>query len=114
MLTRLWPGSRRPVPAPRRVSLTLEQLEVRDCPAAPQITLAAVVQTGHQVELTGKVTDETPAGVMVNFSGAVTGSTRTDAAGYYRYVTSSASLGTVMAQAFDMKEMLMSNMPTAA
>src|SRR4051812_44377424 len=112
MLTRLWPGSRRPVPAPRTVSLVLERLEVRDCPAAPQITLAAVVQAGHQVELTGKVADETPAGMMVNFTGAVNGSTRTDASGYYRYVTSTANLGTVTAQAFDMTEMLMSNRPT--
>jgi len=52
--------------------------------------------------------------MMVNFTGAVNGSTRTDASGYYRYVTSTANLGTVTAQAFDMSEMLMSNRPTAA
>ena len=62
-----------------------------------QITLSALVQPGHMVQLTGSVTGSPVAGVVVMFNGAAYGSTTTDGSGNYTYTTSSASLGTVTA-----------------
>jgi hypothetical protein len=75
----------------------VESLEERYCPDGSQITLNAVVQTGHQVQLSGVVSGDISAGVQVNFSGAVSASTTTDSSGNFSYTTSNASLGSVSA-----------------
>ena len=72
---------------------------------APEITLNAEVLTGHQVQLTGAVTDAQPSGVTVTFSGAASGSTTTDGNGDFSFTTSQASLGTVYAVGLDEQQM---------
>src|SRR2546426_913253 len=86
--------------APSGYRLHVEALEERWCPAT-HITLAAAVQAGHVVQLSGAVTGGQVSGVSVMFSGAVNGGTFTDASGNYSYTTSSASLGAVSAVGTD-------------
>jgi hypothetical protein len=86
---------------PRRSRPTLELLEARDCPASPTINLTAVVRPGHLVELSGSVTDDNPAGVMVTFSGVVSGTTFPDASGHFDYTTPGGSLGLAYAVGVD-------------
>lgn len=93
-----------------RPRLSVEQLETRDCPALilqSFLTVNAQVLAGHQVELTGTLSGADAADETVIFSGAVTGSTITDADGDYSFTTADATLGTVSAVALDLqKDML--------
>ena len=77
-------------PRPERTLLALEALESRDCPSAPTITLSATTLPGHNVQLSGTVTDSNPANVRVSFSGVVSGSTTTDSTGQYSFTTAAA------------------------
>ena len=53
-------------PRPRRTLLCLEQLETRDCPAAPVIvSLMGTPQAGQTVWVSGSVADEHPSSVVV-------------------------------------------------
>ena len=85
----------------RRPRLWVEQLEARDCPALsidflPVSVLSATVLPGHEVLLAG---DLHSADATVTFSGAVSATTTTDAAGNFSLVTSDATLGAVYAAA---------------
>jgi hypothetical protein len=90
---------------PRRVSLTLEALEDRYCPAtpaAPQITLTAQpLNSGRLVELAGTVTDSDPATVTITFSGVVSASTTANASGSFDCAAQASGLGTVSAVGAD-------------
>ncbi len=87
----------------RQQPLCVEPLEERECPAVVPLTLDAVVQPAHSVQLSGHYTGSEPSGVTIIFSGAVTGaSTITDANGYFSLTTSeNVSLGTVFASTLD-------------
>jgi hypothetical protein len=89
----------RPVARPRPARLGVEQLETRYC--LSQLGLTAMVLPGHQVQLSGSLSDSVPAGATVTFSGAASGSTTTDANGNYSFSTSTATLGAVSAVAVD-------------
>ena len=89
---------------PRRVSLSLEALEERNCPAtsAPQITLTAhPLNSGRLVELAGTVTDSDPATVTITFGGVVSASTTANASGNYDCTAQASGLGTVSAVGSD-------------
>ena len=82
----------------------------RECPAfigpgsplAPSITwFSAQVLPGHMAVLSGVVSDSSPSGCSVTFSGAASGSTGCDGSGDFSYTTSSANLGKVFAVARD-------------
>ena len=87
----------------------VECLEDRFVPAhlitsstpSPLITLDAAVVSGHEVMLTGVVSDGNPCGVTVDFSGAVTGTTTTNLDGDFQFATTQAALGTVYAVGVD-------------
>jgi hypothetical protein len=71
-------------------------------PGECQITsFSATVLAGHQVSLTGTVTDGNPASVRITFSGAATGSTMANSTGAFSFTTGNASLGTVSAVGVD-------------
>ena len=105
-------GSRRKpaTVARQRGRLSLERLEPRECPAfigpgnplPPSITwFSAQVLPGHMARLSGVVSDSSPSGCSVTFSGAASGSTGCDGGGDFSYMTSSANLGKVFAVARD-------------
>lgn len=96
----------------RFVRPNLEVLEARDCPAAPQITLTATPLSGHQVQLSGSVTDENPASVMITFKGVASGTTMASSNGTFSYTATASGLGDVQAVGTD-QEMLSSNTATA-
>jgi hypothetical protein len=75
--------------------------------------LSTLTQPGHEVVLSGTVSDQNPASVRVTFSGAVSGSTTSDSTGHYSFTTSGASLGAVNAQGIDGQN-LTSNVASAA
>jgi hypothetical protein len=81
--------------ARRRVLPLLERLETRDCPAAPVITAppAAV--------LTGAVTADYPASVVITFSDAVSGAARAATSGQFNYATLGNGLGAASGCAAD-------------
>ncbi len=84
---------------PRYTNLAVEALEARDVPAllGDSLTLGVQVLPGQGVQLSGVVAGRHVADATVLFSGAVTGSTTTDAAGNYALTTNSATLGLVFA-----------------
>src|SRR5262245_54826717 len=90
ILSRLWS---KPSGSRHANRLGVELLEERCCPDGSHITLSAVAQAGHLVQLTGSVTGGQTAGVSVLFSGAVSGGTMTNSDGTFSYTTSNASLG---------------------
>jgi hypothetical protein len=80
----------------------LEQLETRDCPAAPVITsLSATVLANKMVTLSGTVTDSNPASVTLSFSGVMSGNAQANASGNFSYTAQASSLGTASAVATD-------------
>src|SRR5262249_27040495 len=97
--------SRKRSPSPRPVMLDVETLEIRYGPApalglspAPILSLSALpTNTGQMVELKGSVADANPAGLTVTFSGVACGTTTTDAAGKYDFLTQATGLGMVYA-----------------
>jgi len=69
---------------------------------APQITLTLTYGTGHQLILSGKVTDNWPNGLTVKISGLVSGTTTTDANGNYSTtLTANTPNGTIYASTTD-------------
>jgi hypothetical protein len=77
--------------------LRIDELEERCCPAPSHVTLNALVQPRHMVQLSGTVSGGLVAGLQVQFTGTVAGVTTTDTNGNFSYTTSNASLGTVYA-----------------
>ncbi len=69
---------------------------------APQITFS-VQETGDgtNVVVSGSVSDESPAGLAVNFAGVVSGSAITDSTGSFVLNTTASALGTVTATTAD-------------
>jgi hypothetical protein len=83
-----------------RALLRVEQLETRDCPAAPVLSsFSATVLDGRNVRLTGMVQTDHP--VVVNFSGVASGSTSVQGDGSFLMNTSASALGTITAVATD-------------
>jgi hypothetical protein len=82
----------------------LERLEDRNCPS-PVITMRPSYGAGQTVTMTGSVMDRTdpngPGGLTVNFGGVVSGSTTTDARGFFRLTMTASSLGNVTATVTD-------------
>jgi hypothetical protein len=84
------------------VRLALEPLEARDCPSTLAITsFTATTLAPHSVRLSGTVTDDNPASVVLTFGGAMAGSTAADANGNFTYTGYAARLGTIMVSAID-------------
>jgi hypothetical protein len=86
---------------PRRARLGVECLEGRDCPSAPQISLAATVLTGRTVQLTGQVMAANPDSVTLTFSGVMTGTIHASKAGTFSYTAQASALGSVRASGVD-------------
>jgi len=97
LISRLF-SDRRPAPRrQRRVQLSLESLESRDCLTAPQITSFAVTPLdGHLVLLSGQVTGNPPGGT-VTFGGVVAGTTALDASNNFSLAAYATNLGAVTA-----------------
>src|SRR5213080_1203918 len=87
-------------PAPR-ARLAVEPLESRFCPAAPTVTLSVQELANNQVQLSGHVTDESPATVTVSFGGKVAGNTHPNGSGDYSLTASASGLGTITASGWD-------------
>jgi hypothetical protein len=102
-------------PTPRRGSRrgfrpSLECLESRDCPSTlgndevnlpPNITLELQMLQQNQVRLSGRVTDETPAGLTVNFTGVYAGSCLTGSDGRFSFTTPVSSIGSIFGATVD-------------
>jgi hypothetical protein len=67
----------------------------------PSLTLEVAEAPGRTAILSGQVTDETPATVVVSFGGVAGGSTSPDGSGAYSLVSPATGLGTVTALAVD-------------
>ncbi len=110
-----WFGAaRKRVKKQERRILSLEILEDRLCPAAPQLdfTVATVpagpeldftvaTVSGQEVQISGVVQDANPETTVVNFSGVVSGSATPNSAGQFSLLTWASGLGTVAGQATD-------------
>jgi hypothetical protein len=85
------------------VSLSLESLEERYCPATPpQITLTVQpLNSGRMVQLSGTVVDDAPASVSITFSGVVSASATASASGAFSCTAQASGLGTVSAVGSD-------------
>jgi hypothetical protein len=86
---------------PRRLRPGVECLEGRDCPSAPQVSLAATVLTGRTVQLTGTVQDNHPDSVTLTFSGVMKGTVNATKAGVFSFTGQATALGMVRAQGVD-------------
>lgn len=107
-------------PPARRFRPRLEALENRDCPSgtdlsapslpatqivpapgliapnpAPSLQMTSIAAGPHEFTLSGHVTDNQPAGLTVQFSGAYSGSAQTDAEGNFSLTVSPDQLGLV-------------------
>src|SRR5262249_61233540 len=85
----------------RRFSPAVECLEGRDCPSAPQISLAATVLTGRTVQLTGTVLANHPGSVTITFSGVMSGTAQASGSGTFGYTGQANALGTVRPSGVD-------------
>src|SRR5207248_1214346 len=74
----------------------VEELEQHLCPSVT-LTLNAVVQAGHQVQLTGTATGDGADDCHVHFYGAASDNTWTDANGNFSLTTTQATTGWVYA-----------------
>ncbi|HEV3238132.1 MAG TPA: hypothetical protein VGZ25_14175 [Gemmataceae bacterium] len=82
--------------------LTSNQASATIVVAPPQITLTLTYGTGHQLILSGTVTDNYPGGLKVNITGVVPPSTATtDASGNFNITLSAYRLGDVTATTTD-------------
>jgi hypothetical protein len=96
----------------------LEALENRDCPSGPDtqivpapgliapnpppsLQMTSIAAGPHEFTLSGHVTDDQPAGLTVQFSGAYAGSVQTDADGNFALTVSPEQLGLVSASVTD-------------
>jgi hypothetical protein len=87
--------------AGRRFSPRLESLEDRFCPVAPSISLMHSLAGPNTFLLSGRVTDELPGGLTVQFSGAYSGSVVTSKTGCFSLTIHPDHLGSVFAQVTD-------------
>src|SRR5262249_21141471 len=69
--------------------------------ANPSVTLNVTYGAGHQVTLSGTVTDQSLAGRTVSISGAATGTVTTDSSGNFSVTLTASSLGGVTATTTD-------------
>jgi hypothetical protein len=95
----------------RRVRPSVEALESRDVPAAPQITVSHEMLQQNMVKLTGTVTDEHPGLVHIQISGAMNGLTWGTTQGTFEFIAPASYLGDVTIMATDV-EGLLSNIAT--
>src|SRR5947209_1058862 len=86
---------------PPTVRLCVERLERRDCPSAPTLSFTVTQAGGHNVVLSGSVTDNNPSSVTVSFTGAVTATATANASGTFSITTTASALGTIAGQATD-------------
>lgn len=84
-----------------RVPLSLEALETRDCPTAPQITMNVTLLDDQMVRLSGTVMDEMPSSVFITFSGVVSDQTVPEPGGNYSLDVQASQLGWIYAQGVD-------------
>jgi hypothetical protein len=85
-----------------RPALHVEQLEARDCPAAPVLSaFSATMLGGHSVQLSGIVQSDHPSSTTVNFTGVASGFTNLQADGTFSMTTNANALGIVTAIATD-------------
>ena len=84
-----------------RRRLSVEQLETRDCPS---VSVGADLLSGNQVEIMGTVAGAGAADAVIDFNGAITGSTTADANGNFSYTTTSAAPGTVSVVALNSQQ----------
>jgi len=84
----------------------LEELERRDCPAAPVINTMSVLQTtGRNVQVSGTLTDEDPGMVMVYFNGVIDGGIQAGADGAFSFSAQASALGSFTATAYDIESL---------
>src|SRR5437879_1224316 len=95
-----------------RARLELEQLEERNCPAAPSVSGLTATHIGSWLVVEGTVTDEAPAAAQVRLGGALNNTITPDASGWFGYVAAYGSGTQVTAQATD-NENLTSSTATA-
>lgn len=83
--------------------LTSSQATAMIAVAPPQITLTLTYGTGHQLLLSGTVTDNSPSGLKVTIAGVVPpgSSTTTNASGNYSTTVTASRLGDVTATTID-------------
>jgi hypothetical protein len=81
--------------------LTSNTAQATIASAAPTLTLAVAYGAQRTITLSGQVTDAQAGACTVQFTGAATGSTTTNADGTYSLTVSASQLGTVQAVAQD-------------
>jgi hypothetical protein len=79
----------------------VEQLERRDCPSAPTLSFTVTQAGGHNVVLSGSVTDDNPSSCTVAFTGVVTATANVGANGAFSVTATASALGTITGQATD-------------
>jgi hypothetical protein len=86
-----------------KAGLTSGQVSATIVLAAPQITMTLSYGTGHQLILSGTVTDQYPGGLKVSFTGVVPNgsSTTTDGNGNFAVTLNAYKLGDVLATTTD-------------
>src|SRR5438552_1751849 len=92
-----------------RTRLGLERLEARDCPdgggtqtlGGPTIQFTYSQGQGHTVNISGTVTDDSPGGLPVTFSGVIGGTVYTQSNGSFSATLTASALGIMRAQTVD-------------
>jgi hypothetical protein len=84
-----------------QAQLRVEQLEDRNCPAAPSISGLTATHIGSWLAVEGTVSDDRPATSHVSLGGAASTTVTPDASGWFGYITSWSSGTQVTAQATD-------------
>src|SRR5262249_11147689 len=69
--------------------------------SSPTVSLSYTLLSGHQVRLSGHVTDEAPGGLTVSLGGVAAGSAVTDPNGDFNVTLTASALGQVTATAYD-------------
>jgi hypothetical protein len=87
--------------AQRRARLNVEQLEGRDCPAAPSISLNAQQLSDGRVRAWGTVADERPNNITVQLGGVVSATTYTLVGGMFIWEGTASGPGTITANCTD-------------
>jgi hypothetical protein len=87
--------------AQRRARLNVEQLEGRDCPAAPSISLSTQQLSDGRVRAWGTVTDERPNNITVQIGGVISATTYTLVGGMFIWEGTASGPGTVTADCTD-------------
>ena len=92
---------RHPRKKKHRLGDRVEQCEDRCMLAAPQISAGAYFSPEPSAQIMGYITDENPASVQVNLSGAVSGSASVDSSDNLSFSGTASSLGDVIITAID-------------